>query len=101
MASSMQQLTTVRDTVAVITASDDQQLSREDRVWRGGHGVFTYYIIRGLEGEADFNKDNTVTLGELIPYVSEKVRRETGNDQSPTVAGKFDPALTISELSSD
>lgn len=101
MASSMQQLTTVRDTVAVITASDDQQLSREDRIWGGGHGVFTYYFIRGLDGEADFNKDHYVTLGELIPYVSEKVRRETGNDQSPTVAGKFDPALTISGLTSD
>jgi hypothetical protein len=36
-----------------------------------------------------------VTLGELIPYVSEHVRRETSNAQSPEVAGKFDPALTL------
>lgn len=45
--------------------------------------------------EADYNNDNKVTLGELIPYLSEQVRRETRNAQSPTVAGKFDPALSI------
>ena len=101
MTSSMRQLTRVSDTVAVITASDDKELSQESQTWGGGHGVFTYYFIRGLEGEADYNRDNQVTLGELIPYVSEKVRRETGNAQTPTVAGKFDPALTVSGLSAD
>jgi hypothetical protein len=101
MTSSMQQLAKVSDTIAVITASDDKEFSQESEIWGDGHGVFTYYFIRGLEGEADYNKDTAVTLGELIPYVSEKVRRETANSQSPTVAGKFDPALAISGLSSN
>ncbi|MBW2020030.1 MAG: hypothetical protein JRI58_14145 [Deltaproteobacteria bacterium] len=57
--------------------------------------MFTYYLLKGLKGEADYNKDRKVTLGELIPYVSEQVRRATKNAQSPTVAGKFDPAMTI------
>jgi hypothetical protein len=48
-----------------------------------------------LNGEADYNKDSKVTLGELIPYLSEQVRRETRNAQLPTIAGKFDPALSI------
>jgi hypothetical protein len=52
-------------------------------------------LLKGLTGEADYTKDNQVTLGELIPYLSEQVRRATSNAQSPTVAGKFDPALTI------
>jgi hypothetical protein len=51
--------------------------------------------FKGLKGEADYNKDGSVTLGEIIPYLSEQVRRETRNAQSPTVAGKFDPALSI------
>ena len=56
-----------------------------------------YYLLKGLGGDADYNRDGRVTLGEIIPYLSEKVRRETGNAQSPTVAGKFDPALSIGE----
>jgi hypothetical protein len=51
--------------------------------------------FEGLRGDADYNKDGQVVLGERIPYLSEQVRRETRNAQSPTVAGKFDPALNI------
>lgn len=36
-----------------------------------------------------------VFLGELIPYLSEKVRRETLSAQSPEIAGRFDPAISI------
>jgi uncharacterized caspase-like protein len=91
----LQNLSQVGDGIAVISASDDKQFSQEGQQWGSGHGVFTYYLLKGLNGDADYNKDGHVTLGELIPYLSEKVRRETRNAQSPTVAGKFDPALSI------
>lgn len=94
----LQDLSRVGRGICVISASGDNQLSRENLKWGGGHGVFTYFLLKGLTGEADYNADTSVTLGELIPYISEKVRRETKNAQSPTVAGKFDPALTISNL---
>lgn len=81
--------------VAVFTASDNNQLSQEGQQWGGGHGVFTWCILNGLKGEADYSNDGKVTLGELIPYVSENVRRKTLNAQSPTIAGKFDPTMTI------
>jgi hypothetical protein len=95
ISSGLQNLSKVGDGVAVISASDDKQYSQEGMAWGGGHGVFTYFLLKGLKGEADYNKDGRVTLGELIPYLSEQVRRETRNAQSPTVAGKFDPALSI------
>lgn len=88
-------LTSVSDGVAVLCASDDKQLSAESQDWGGGHGVFTYFLLEGLKGKADYSADGHVTLGELIPYVSEQVRRATRNAQSPTVAGRFDPALSI------
>ncbi len=91
----LQNLARVGDGVAIFTAADDKQLSQESQKWGGGHGVFTWFLLKGLKGEADYNKDGKVTLGELIPYLSEQVRRETRNAQGPTVAGKFDPALTI------
>lgn len=68
---------------AVITASDISQLSEESEQWGGGHGVFTYYLLKGLKGEADANKDGTVTAGELFNYVRDNVQKATGGDQSP------------------
>lgn len=93
--SGLQNLSQIGDGIAVISASDDKQFSQEGQQWGNGHGIFTYYLLKGLNGDADYNKDGHVTLGELIPYLSEKVRRETKNAQSPTVSGKFDPALSI------
>jgi len=97
ISSGLQNLSQVGDGIAVISASDDRQFSQEGRQWGDGHGVFTYYLLKGLNGDADYNKDGHITLGELIPYLSEKVRRETRNAQSPNVAGKFDPALSIGQ----
>lgn len=95
ISSGLQNLATVGEGIAVISASDDRQLSAESAKFGGGHGVFTHYLLEGLKGRADYNRDSRVTLGELIPYLSEHVRRETLNAQSPTVAGRFDPALTL------
>lgn len=91
----LQNISKIGDGIAVISASDEKQFSQESQSWGGGHGVFTYFLLKGLNGDADYNKDGHITLGELIPYLSEHVRRETKNAQSPTVAGKFDPALSI------
>ncbi len=53
------------------------------------HGLFTYYFLKGLQGEADANKDKTVTVVELEQYLSEtvpyKVRRLTGRSQHPVI----------------
>lgn len=95
ISSGLQNLSKVGDGVCVMSASGEKQLSQESKDWGGGHGVFTYFLLKGLKGEADYNNDRNVTLGELIPYLSEQVRRETRNAQSPTVAGRFDPALSI------
>jgi len=95
VSSALQNLTRAGDGIAVLSASDDRQFSHVGQQWGNGHGVFTWFLLEGLRGKADYNKDNQVTLGELIPFISEKVRRETKSTQSPTVAGRFAPALTI------
>jgi len=69
---------------AVITASDVSELSLEGEQWGGGHGVFTYFVLQGLKsGEADANKDGTVTAGELFSYLGEKVSQATNHQQNP------------------
>ncbi len=95
ISSSLQSLSKIGDGICIISASDDNQLSQESKKWGGGHGVFTFYLLEGLKGKADYNNDNKVCIGEIIPYLSEKVRRATRSGQSPTVAGRFDPALSI------
>jgi len=53
------------------------------------HGLFTYYFLKGLRGEADSNEDNKVTLGEMGAYLNEtvpyKVRRLVGREQDPEI----------------
>lgn len=95
ISSGIQSLSTIGEGIAVLSAADDKQFSAEGPKFGGGHGVFTYYLLEGLQGQADYNNDGQVTMGELIPYLSESVRRATLNAQSPTIAGKFDPALSI------
>lgn len=85
--------------IAVFTASDNSQLTQEAVKWGGGHGVFTWAVLKGLQGQADYNGDGKVTLGELIPYVSQTVREQTGGAQAPTVSGRFDPSLTLGNSS--
>lgn len=94
ISSGLEDLSKIGDGVCVISATGEKELSEEGRKWNG-HGVFTYFLLKGLKGNADYNRDKKVTLGELIPYLSEHVRRSTKSAQSPEVAGKFDPALTI------
>ncbi len=69
---------------ALLTSARSNETSREDEKWGEGHGVFTYYLLKGMEGEADRNpKNGIVTVGELFDYVWEKVREATDGKQNP------------------
>ncbi|HKF26548.1 MAG TPA: caspase family protein, partial [Candidatus Acidoferrum sp.] len=48
-----------------MTASRDRERSFESKDWGGGHGIFTYYVVKGLEGAADESGDGVVTADEL------------------------------------
>jgi uncharacterized caspase-like protein len=93
----IQNLSQTGEGICVISASGEDQFSQESQTWGGGHGVFTYFLLKGLGGDADYNQNRSVSLGELTAYLSEQVRRETRNAQSPTVAGRYDPSLAIGE----
>ncbi len=71
----------------VITASDANQVSAEKDELQ--HGVFTYYLLEGLRGKADFDGDEVITLDEVSRYVSIKVPQATGQDQPPVKKGEM------------
>lgn len=79
-----------------ILSSQPGQLSYEDEKWGKGRGVFSYYLTKGLTGEADQNKDSVITISELERYVGENVTTATSNKQQPIFEGpnKFTTAIS-------
>jgi len=79
-----------------LTASRDRERSFESPDLEGGHGVFTYYVVKGLQGAADESHDGIVTADELAEYVHTNVREATGGQQNPTSEkGSFDPNMLL------
>jgi uncharacterized caspase-like protein/tetratricopeptide (TPR) repeat protein len=73
--------------VGYLWAADQTEVSLEDpELNQGegqGHGVFTYFLLEGMRGNADQNVDGVVTFDELKKYVREKVAAYTDNKQNP------------------
>jgi tetratricopeptide (TPR) repeat protein len=66
-----------------IMGSRRKELSREGPQFGGGHGAFSYFVLKGLEGAADENGDGAVSGEELIRYVTTQVPRATDEKQHP------------------
>jgi hypothetical protein len=86
------------DQRAVITASDISEPSFEDVRWGNGHGVFTYFLLKGLQGAADKNHDGVITAGELFAYLKQTVPQETNGRQNPRAMEGLAGALPVSIL---
>ncbi len=80
----------------IFSASQGSQVSREGMQWGGGHGVFTHYLLKGMEGGADRDGDWIVALGELTEFVRDSVRTATRYSQIPeTSSTVWDPYLPM------
>ncbi|MDC3135857.1 caspase family protein [Candidatus Pelagibacter sp.] len=78
----------------IFTASQVEQIS--SGIKEAKHGIFSYYLMKGLEGNADSNNDKKITNGELLAYMDEKVSQkaaELGRQQNPSLAGDPDRVL--------
>jgi len=78
---------------ALLMSSKAEETSLESSGLR--QGVFSHFLIRGLKGEADTNKDKVVTVQELFDFINDKVRDYTGNRQSPVIKGTYDPRMPV------
>jgi hypothetical protein len=81
---------------AIITAARPTELSLE--LPELGHGLFTYYVLDGLRGAADANRDQIVSLQELYEYVEHQVSqrsRALGANQHPVLKGELEGALPL------
>ncbi len=78
----------------MMTAANTNEFSLEDARW-GGHGVFTHFLLEGLEGQSDLDADGIVTFTELFDYVANNVRTATEGRQNPQRSGFGDIPLAV------
>jgi Flp pilus assembly protein TadD len=78
-----------------LLASRAREFSQEGKQFCNGHGAFTCFLLKGLDGAADTDKDGTVTAGELIKYLRDQVAKATSDKQNPQEFGEFDPGLPM------
>jgi len=60
-------------------------------------GIFSHFLIRGLKGEADTNRDGVVSVIELFDFVKSNVGKATGHKQTPVLSGNYqgNPPISI------
>ena len=74
--------------VTVLAAASGAQLSSTYEAAQ--QGLFSYWLMKGLEGDADTNKDKKITTGELHEYVSKNVgpmAQRRNRQQDPQIMG--------------
>ncbi len=77
----------------IITASGANEVSVENDTLQ--HGVFTYYLVEGLRGRADFDRDGLITVDEAYRYVSDAVPNATSQEQHPVKKGVVEGQLVL------
>jgi ankyrin repeat protein len=75
----------IRKNIAVMTASSGDQISSayEEK----GHGLFTYFLLKGIKNEEVLKKDGSINMDDLFGYIKPQVeriaRKQYNNEQSP------------------
>ena len=79
--------------ISIMTASADDQVASWYSEKR--HGLFTYFLLKGMKGAADLNNDRVVTYDELKAYIKDadngvpyKARELYSREQTPIFLGK-------------
>ena len=79
---------------SIFSSSEYTQVS--STIKEAKHGIFSYYLMKGLEGKADNNKDKQITNGELIAYLKTNVSKEAftqNREQDPMLSGDENKVL--------
>ncbi|GFO56974.1 hypothetical protein GMSM_39810 [Geomonas sp. Red276] len=72
--------------MVVLAAAGGSQISTSYD--KAGHGLFTYYLLKGLKGEAAAGKDGSITVASLYRYLLpqvEKTARLQNVEQTPVI----------------
>jgi hypothetical protein len=79
-----QELKPIKNMAALTASSGDEISSTYDEK---GHGLFTYFLLKGLKGDGDINGDSKIEIEELHAYLKPLVgrvaRKIYNNNQTP------------------
>jgi hypothetical protein len=84
-------LTDEQNMTILAAASGDQISSTYDEK---GHGLFTYFMLKGIKNEDVVKPDGSVAISDLFGYIKPQVeriaRKQYNNEQTPQLfrAGK-------------
>ncbi|MEA3500692.1 MAG: caspase family protein, partial [Candidatus Marinimicrobia bacterium] len=68
--------TNITENMTVFSAASAKQISS---AWpEKKHGLFTYFMLKGLKGDADADKNNNLTIQELESYIKSNVSETAG-----------------------
>jgi hypothetical protein len=81
----------VPDGFTVMTAAGGTQTAKP--LEEAEHGMFSYFLMKGLEGMADANNDKKITAGELHQYVKSNVLQQSSGSQTPELQGDADRVM--------
>lgn len=95
-----QQLQQVLHKEIRLTACAAHEEAAEGEFWGGGRGVFSYYLLKGLYGRAEREKDNRILFAELQQYIDAAFRadeflRLLKHAQTPLLDGNPQQLLAI------
>jgi len=68
-------------------------LSCGEPVKEAQHGLFSYFLMKGMEGDADSDGNNEITARELHAYVRENVVHQSNGSQVPELQGDGEKVL--------
>jgi uncharacterized caspase-like protein len=81
-----------------ILSCSAKQKSVEDPIWQ--HGAFTYCLINGLTGSADFDTNKLITKNEITIFLKYHLPIITKKTQNPEISGGDDNYI-LSYIKSD
>jgi len=86
--------TTIPPNFTLISAAANNQIASS--LDEAKHGLFSYFLMQGLQGKADSNNDKKITNEEIYTYVATNVEIEAfnlGRTQTPQIIGDSDKIL--------
>jgi hypothetical protein len=75
--------------MTVLSASSGEQIS--STYDEKGHGLFTYFMLKGIKDEDVVNQDGSIKMDDLFGYIKPQVeriaRKQYNNEQTPQLIG--------------
>ncbi|MDQ1330579.1 MAG: hypothetical protein QG578_842, partial [Thermodesulfobacteriota bacterium] len=75
--------------MTVLSASSGEQIS--STYDEKGHGLFTYFLLKGIKNEDVLKQDGTIAISDLFSYLKPQVeriaRKQYNNEQTPQLIG--------------